>query len=317
LDSRLLNDNPFGFTNPPGSRENPTMAHYLLVDGHNLAFRSFYGMPDLTRSDGFPTGALHGWIRTLWKLQDDEMPDVFVVFFDLGQSARHVELHADYKATRVACPEALSDQLPYIRALTLAMGFGGVERDGVEADDLIGSWAVRLAEQGDRVTIVSADKDLGQCIRNQVVHQLLPPPTANPKLGWRRIDEEALRAKLGVNPDQVPDYLALVGDSSDNIPGLAGVGPKTAAKWLQRYRNLEEIIAHCGELKPPRFQAFVHAEQQNLRRNLLLTTIDTRVPLGELKQPSPDYEKLESLLQELEMHTALRDARKRYESDRG
>src|SRR5882724_10128132 len=121
------------------------MAKWLLLDGFNLAFRAFYGMPELTRADGFPTGALHGWVKTIWRLQDEEKPEAMLVFFDLGGSQDRLALHPEYKAQRSEMPEALEKQLPYVRSLTRAMGYMGVEQDGVESDDLLASEAVALA----------------------------------------------------------------------------------------------------------------------------------------------------------------------------
>ncbi len=287
------------------------MAKWLLVDGYNLAFRSFYGMPDLIRSDGFPTNAIHGWMRTLWRLIDDERPDQMVVFFDLGGDERREALQPEYKAHRDECPESLSVQIPYIKALTLAMGCGGVEKKGVEADDLIGVNARDLAKNGDEVFIVSADKDLAQCVADGVT-QLLPPPTANPKLGWRRLDAEGVKKKFGVRPDQIPDYLALIGDTSDNIQGLQGVGPKTAAKWLNAYGNLERVIENCGKLNPQRFQNQVYEKADDLRCNLQMTTLDYDQESSVLSEFTHDREKLLALLYELEMKTAHRDASERY-----
>jgi DNA polymerase-1 len=207
------------------------MATYLLLDGYNLAFRAFYAMPEtLTRSDGLPTGAVHGWVRTLWWLEDNQRADCAVTFFDLGGASRHEALLTDYKANRTAMPDAMRLQMPYMKRLSTLMGFGAIEREGVEADDLIATWCRLLTAQGHTVKIVSADKDLGQCLHLSGVRQLLPPPTSNPKLGWRELDAAGVEEKFGVPPRCVPDFLALVGDTSDNIPGLDGVGPKTAAK---------------------------------------------------------------------------------------
>ena len=200
------------------------MAKWMLVDGFNLAFRAFYGMPELTRTDGFPTGALHGWVKSLWRLSDDEKPVATLVFFDLGGSQDRLAIHPEYKAQRQETPEALVQQIPFIKSLTRAMGLVGVEIDGVESDDLLASQALALAREGHDVVVVSADKDFAQIV-NERIKILLPPPTANPKLGWRLLDSDGVQMKFGVGPHQIADYLALVGDSADNIPGLAGVGP--------------------------------------------------------------------------------------------
>lgn len=282
-----------------------------LVDGYNLAFRAFYGMPELSRSDGFPTGALHGWVRSLWWIDDQLNPDCLVVFFDLGGAARQTALHADYKANRKETPEALRQQIPLIKRWTRAMGYHGIELDGVEADDLIASAALRHAAAGDTVMVVSADKDLAQLVRPGIT-QWLPPPTANPKLGWRELDVPAVHEKFGVSPAQIPDYLALIGDASDNIPGLPGVGPKTATKWLNQYGTLGEIMAHCGELTPKRFQALVHAERAALERNLEMTRLDGTLDViidGDVK---PEPATVLSFFEEMEMLNSAKAAKKRF-----
>ena len=287
------------------------MARWLLVDGFNLAFRSFYGMPGLTRADGFPTGAIHGWVRTLWYLSDRMKPDRMAVFFDLDGDARREDLHPEYKAHRTDTPEPLEKQIPYLKALSVAMGYGQFEVSGVEADDLIGASAVRLAREGHEVLIVSADKDLAQCVQDGV-EQLLPPPTANPRLGWRRLDAAGVREKFGVHPGQIADYLALVGDTSDNIPGLTGVGPKTAARWLNAYGDLERVIANCGKIKPLRFQAMVHASATRLRGNLALTALDRESDPGPLDPAPVNPLRVIEILEEMGMERACRDARERY-----
>lgn len=287
------------------------MAKWLLIDGYNFIFRSYYAVSELSRSDGFPTNAIHGWVRTLWRLEDSQQPDRMVVFYDLGGDVRREKLYPDYKATRSKCPEELSLQIPWIKDLAEAMGYGRVEKKGVEADDLIGACARRLSGEGHKVLMVSADKDLAQCVAPGST-QLLPPPTVNPRLGWRELDEEGVREKFGVTPRQIPDYLALVGDTSDNIPGLPGVGPKTAARWLTQYRDIDGIIMNCGQLKPLRFQSIVHKSEEVLRRNLLLTTLDTGIADIFLEPEMPDPAKLASLLETLEMKTALAAAARRY-----
>jgi len=287
------------------------MAKWLLVDGYNLAYRCFFAIPELTRADGFPTNALHGWVKSLWKLSDQEKPEGTLVFFDLGGAQDRLALHPGYKAQREEMPEALAKQLPYVRSLTRAMGCVGIEQDGVESDDLLAAEAVALANSGHEVLIVSSDKDFAQIV-NERIRILLPPPTANPKLGWQIRDVAGVKEKFGVPPGQIADYLALVGDTSDNIPGINGVGPKTAAKWLAEWGSLEGVIAHAADLQPERFRAAVAAETDKLRMNLKLTTLNLALPSLVLSKPAAEPEKLYRLLEELEMRSALAEARERY-----
>lgn len=287
------------------------MAKWLLVDGYNLAYRCFFAIPELTRADGFPTNALHGWVKSIWKLADQEKPECTLVFFDLGGAQDRLAIHPEYKAQREEMPEALAKQLPYVRSLTRALGCVGIELEGVESDDLLAAEAVALARAGHEVLIVSSDKDFAQIV-DERIKILLPPPTANPKLGWQVRDAAGVREKFGVPPAQIADYLALVGDTSDNIPGITGVGPKTAAKWLAEWGSLEGVIAHAAELQPERFRAAVASEADKLRRNLKLTTLNVALPSLVLSKPTPAPEELYRLLEELEMRSALQEARQRY-----
>lgn len=287
------------------------MAKWLLVDGYNLTYRCFFAIPELTRADGFPTNALHGWVKSIWKLADQEKPEGTLVFFDLGGAQDRLAIHPEYKAQREEMPEALAKQLPYVRSLTRALGCVGIELEGVESDDLLAAEAVALARAGHEVLIVSSDKDFAQIV-DERIKILLPPPTANPKLGWQVRDAAGVREKFGVPPAQIADYLALVGDTSDNIPGINGVGPKTAAKWLAEWGSLEGVIAHAAELQPERFRAAVASEADKLRRNLKLTTLNVALPSLVLSKPTPAPEELYRLLEELEMRSALQEARQRY-----
>ncbi len=287
------------------------MAKWLLVDGFNLAYRCFFAVPELTRADGFPTNAVHGWVKSLWRLADQEKPAATLVFFDLGGAQDRLALHPEYKAQREAMPAALVTQLPCIKAVTRAMGLVGIEKDGVESDDLLASQAVHLAAAGHDVVIVSSDKDFAQIVGDHITI-LLPPPSANPKLGWRAMDAAGVREKFGVPPAKIPDFLALVGDSSDNIPGIEGVGPKTAARWLDHFGSVEGVIAHAGELKPERFQESVRALADLVRRNLKLTTLNLALPTIPAGRAPVDPEALFRQLEELEMKSALAEAQRRY-----
>lgn len=286
------------------------MAKWLLIDGYNLVFRSFYAIPDLARSDGFPTNALHGWIRTLWSLQDKEKPDHMAVFFDLGGSHARLEIHPEYKAHRTEMPQALRDQFPWIKKITESLGIPLIEKYGTEADDLLASAAIKLNNEGNPVFIVSSDKDFGQLLRPGIV-QLLPPPTANPKLGWRIFDEAALCEKLLIKPNQVVDYLSLIGDASDNIRGISGVGPKIAARWIQEYGSIDNIIAKANYIQPARFQLVLPDMKELLRKNVQMIKLDTSLNVDAISESAPDSGSLITILESMEMRTILKDAKRR------
>jgi len=288
---------------------------WLLVDGFNLVFRSHFAMErsNLRRqSDQFPTGALHGWIKSLQDLRDAEKPDRCVVFFDLGGSDRHLAVLPEYKAQRDDTPPDIVLQLPEIKKLTALLGFAVVQERGVEADDLVATAVHRLSAAGDECIIVSADKDFGQCVGGKVL-QLAPPPTANPALGWRRLDAAGVEEKFGVPPALIADYLALVGDTSDNIPGLKGVGPKTAVKWLQQYGGLDGVLAAVETIEPARFREQIKAEAERIRSNLSLVRFKTDFPLELGAAPAEDVGGVAAFLEAMEMHSTLR----RYQAKHG
>jgi DNA polymerase-1 len=287
------------------------MAKWLLVDGFNLAYRCFFAIPELSRADGFPTNALHGWVKSLWRLSDQEKPDGVIVFFDLGGAQDRLLLLPEYKAQREEMPEALSQQIPVIKELTRAMGLGGIEESGVESDDLLASHAASLSRRGDQVLIVSSDKDFAQMV-GENVKIMLPPPTANPKLGWRVMDAAGVVEKFGVPPGRIAEYLALVGDTSDNIPGIPGVGPKTASKWLAEHGSLEGVIAAAGRLNPERFRQAVSGSADLLRRNLKVTTLNLSLPPPGTEHAAPRPAELFAILERMEMRSAASEARERY-----
>lgn len=287
------------------------MGRWLIVDGYNLVFRSFFAIPHLSRADGFPTNAIHGWVRSLWRLADQEKPNEILVVFDLGDDPEKLALLPGYKGDRAEMPAELKEQIPMIKELTRRLGSDLVEISQVEADDIIGSYAVSLAKLGHEVLIVSADKDFAQCV-GENVWMVVPPPTANGKVGWRRLDSNGVLEKFGVRPEQIADYLALVGDTIDGIPGVAGVGPKTAAKWLGEFGSLEGILNHVDQLKPERFREKVEADRDNLKRNLRLTKLNCQVELPPFKKYPLDREGIFTLLEELEMKSHLKEALRRY-----
>ena len=291
------------------------MKKIFLCDGHNLAFRAFYGIRELSRSDGFPTNMIHGWVRSFWRLEDDFSPDEIWVFFDHSGCTVREKILPEYKANRGSPPEGFSSQLEFVKQLTGAMGYGWAEKEGLEADDLIATKVNELKNEDCEITIVSSDKDLAQLVDSSV-KQLLPPPTANPRLGWRTLDESGVEVKFGVPPASILDYLAIIGDQSDNIPGLSGVGPKTAVKWLKEFGDIENLIANAGRLTPKRFCSVVYERRDDLRRNLELIQLIGDVEYSPNLPGCVDMEKLRSIFTKMEMNKSLEEAQKRYNDQR-
>ncbi len=287
------------------------MKKIFLCDGHNLAFRAFYGIRELSRSDGFPTNMIHGWVRSFWRLEDDFSPDEIWVFFDRGGCPQREEILPQYKANRGSPPDGFVEQLEIVKGLTGAMGYGWAEKEGMEADDLIATKVKELKDHDCEMVIVSSDKDLAQLVCPQV-KQLLPPPTANPRLGWRMLDEQGVKEKFGVSPAQILDYLAIIGDQSDNIPGLSGVGPKTAVKWIQQFGTMENLIANAGRLTPKRFCSVVHERREDLGRNLELISLIDNAEYSPTLPASVNMEMLGDIFSKMEMHKSWEEAQKRY-----
>lgn len=279
----------------------------LLIDGYNLGFRCFYAMPDLSRADGFPTGALHAFFASLLKLSAEAKPDAVAVFFDKGGSQRHLKIHPQYKANRIQAPENFRKQIPAMKRLCGIFGFYPTESEGIEADDLLASVAVRERDLGNTVFIASADKDFAQLVGLNI-RQMLPPTPKNKE--WTLLDSIGIKGKFGVSPAQIPDYLSLIGDSADNIEGISGVGPKTAAKWLKDFGDLETIIKRYDWLKPEKFRPLIKDGEALLRRNLELIRFDTSFET-QLPQPKvPSFGDIMAFLEEMEMKKSVTNLRK-------
>ena len=287
------------------------MSKVFLCDGHNLAFRAFYGIRELNRSDGFPTNMIHGWLRSFWRMEDDFSPDQIRIYFDSGGCPQREEILPEYKANRGCPPEGFSEQLEWVKKLSLALGYGTGEAEGREADDLIAAKVEEMKDSHD-IVIVSADKDLAQLIRPGV-SQLLPPPTANPRVGWRLMDEKGVEEKFGILPNQILDYLSIIGDQADNIPGLAGVGPKTAVKWLKAWRTMDEIIFNAGRITPKRFCSILYEKRELLERNRDLIKLDSTPFQAEAEPSNPDPDKICEILQTMEMNQSIEEVKRRYD----
>lgn len=227
------------------------MPQVLLIDAYSQIFRLFYAIRELTNAKGEPTNALFGMSRLFLQLEDAFPSEYGAMVFDHGKCVRRTTLLPSYKGQRPPMPEELRAQLPKIRQWAQAFGWPLVEREGFEADDLLAGIAGE--RHGETVRILTSDKDLGQLVKDGEVLLLKPGTVKTP---WEEIDEAKILEKFGVAPSQLSDYLALLGDTADNIPGIPGCGPKTAARLLQQFGTLEELIAHLealptGKLRRP------------------------------------------------------------------
>ena len=260
--------------------------HLYLIDGSGFVFRAFHALPPLTRPDGTPVNAVLGFTNMLWKILRGTDADHAAVVFDTARHTFRNELFEAYKANRGETPEELIPQFPLVREAAGAFNLASVELDGFEADDLIAAYAKAARERGARVTIVSADKDLMQLVDAESV--VMYDYFKN-----REIGPEQVRERFGVGPERVIDVQALAGDSSDNVPGVPGIGVKTAAQLINDYGDLDRLLAHAGEIKQPkrRQNLIDHADMARLSRTLVTLRQDTPLPLPlealARRQPDP------------------------------
>jgi len=261
--------------------------HYYLIDGSGYIFRAYYALPPLSRkSDGLPTGAVSGFCNMLFKLLEDsksssnlEKPTHFAVIFDSARKNFRNEIFSDYKANRSEAPDDLVPQFDFIRKSVLAFNLPSVELLNYEADDLIATYVNQILDTGDKVTIVSSDKDLMQLYKKDV---RIYDPMKN-----KFINQEDIDKKFGVKPEQIIDVQALAGDPSDNVPGVPGIGIKTASELINKYKNLENLLKNAESIK------------QNKRRETLLTNKDKAIiskKLVTLKDDVPVKENLDSFI---------------------
>lgn len=249
-----------------------TAKRLFLIDGYGFVFRAYHSLPPLTRGDGTPVGAVYGFSNMLLKQLTELKADYLAVVFDAGQKTFRHDIYAEYKANRPPAPEDLIVQFPLIRECVEAFDIPAIEKVGFEADDVIATLAKQASNEGYDVVVVSSDKDLTQLIDE---HISLYDPL---KSKW--IKAEDVREKYGVNPDKMRDLLSLSGDSSDNIPGVPGIGPKTAAELLSLYGNLEGIYQNLDQIKQPKRQQTLRDNHENALLSQKLVTLDFHVDLG-------------------------------------
>ncbi len=267
--------------------------HLYLIDGSGYLFRAYHALPPLTRKvDGLPTNAVSGYCNMLWKLLADlrggDAPSHLAVIFDAGEKTFRNDFYPEYKAHRPPPPEDLVPQFPLVRDATRAFGVSCIEMKGYEADDLIATYARMARKSGARCTIVSSDKDLMQLICEGV--ELLDT------MKNKRIGDAEVMEKFGVHPCKVIQVQALAGDSVDNVPGVRGIGIKTAAELINIYGDIETLISRAHEIKQPKRRETIIENAENARISLRLVTLDDQVPL---KEPISDFAVHEPNPQEL------------------
>ncbi|WP_294949218.1 DNA polymerase I [Sulfurivirga sp.] len=279
----------------------PARPDLVLVDGSSYLFRAYHALPPLTTSDGTPTGALYGVLNMIGKLLDTWQPERIAVVFDArGKNFRH-EMFEAYKANRPPMPEELAQQIEPLHEFIRALGIPVLVIDGVEADDVIGTLAKQAEKDGARVLVSTGDKDMAQLVDDHI--------TLIDTMKDQLYDRQAVIDKYGVAPEQIVDYLALMGDSSDNIPGVPKVGPKTAAKWLAQYGDLDNLIAHADEIKGKIGDNLrAHLDQLRLSRELTRIRTDVELPVrwSDLTRQPEDDEKLIELARRYEFNSWLR-----------
>jgi DNA polymerase-1 len=272
----------------------------VLVDGLSYLYRAFHALPPLTNSAGEPTGAVHGVLNMLLKFLRDYAPARVAVVFDAPGRTFRDELFAEYKAQRPPMPDELRSQIAPLLEAVEALGLPVLRVPGVEADDVIGTLARQAAQRGARVLISTGDKDMAQLVDEHV--------TLINTMSGSVLDRAGVKAKFDVYPEQIIDYLALVGDASDNIPGIAQVGPKTAAKWLKQYGSLEQIIAHAAEV-PGKAGENLRAGLAVLALSRDLATIrcDLALPpqAADLQRRDADRARLRAIYRRLELRSLL------------
>jgi len=273
----------------------------VLVDGSSYLYRAFHALPPLTTSRGEPTGALHGVLSMLHKLMREQAGAHFVVVFDAPGKTFRDELYKEYKATRDAMPDDLLAQVDPLLEAVPALGLPMLCIDGVEADDVIGTLCREAADNGMDVLVSTGDKDMAQLVDDHVTLVNTMTDTV--------MDRDGVKLKFDVWPEQVIDYLALVGDASDNIPGVPKVGPKTAAKWLNEYETVDNLIEHADEIKGKVGESLRNnLEQLRLSRELATIRHDIELPqkAADLVRRDADTKALKAFYERWELRSLLR-----------
>ena len=250
----------------------------VLIDGHSILNRAFYGVPDLTNSEGLHTNAIYGFLNILFKILEEEKPEYLTVAFDVHAPTFRHEMYDEYKGTRKPMLEELRQQVPVMKEVLQAMGVKLIEQAGYEADDLLGTLSVLAEEKGMDVSIISGDRDLLQLATEKVKIRI--PKTKKGKTEIENYYAKDVEEKYFVTPKEFIDLKALMGDTSDNIPGVASIGEKTATKIITQFHSIENAYAHLDELKPPRAGKALQEQYDKAQMSKELATIHVHVPVS-------------------------------------
>jgi DNA polymerase-1 len=276
----------------------------FLVDGNNLAYRAFFALPEeLATTEGFSTNALLGFTNMLFKLLADYKPKGVAVAWDT-HAVHRAAISEEYKAERRPMPDLLREQFPYFRPIVEAFGYRNLEFEGWEADDVIATLASRADEAGIKTTVVSTDRDAFQLVSENVALMMTPRGVSDVHV----YTPDRVEARYGIRPDQVPDFIGLKGDTSDNIPGVPGIGDKTAGQLIGQYGSLEEVIAHAEELSPARRKNILeNAEQARQSKELATMRRDLELDCdpAQLVLAPPDRSQLKEMFRKFEFRNLL------------
>ena len=292
--------------------QNGKQKRFLVLDGSSLIFRAFYALPGLSDSHGQPTGAIFGFSNMLTKLMAEQQPDLMVLAFDKSRHTFRTERYADYKGTRDKTPEELLSQFPLLREFAANMGIPFLEKDNYEADDIIGTLATQAAAKGYDVRVITGDRDALQLVRPNLRVLLTKKGISEIK----DYDTAAFEEEYGFEPLKLIDLKGLMGDTSDNIPGVPGVGPKTASKLLLAYGSVENVLAHVGEVSGKKLKENLQTYAVQARLSKELATIELHVPdlafAEEDYRIQPDMEKMQAFCDDHELRAVWRNFARLY-----
>ncbi|HCC68614.1 MAG TPA: DNA polymerase I, partial [Nitrospiraceae bacterium] len=278
------------------------MPTLYLIDGNSYIYRAFYAIKGLTNSKGFPTNAIYGFTNMLLKIQREKQPDFIAVAFDSPVPTKRHIVYEAYKAQRPKMPDELRQQIPCIKEIITALKIPTIELEGLEADDILGSIAKKAESEDIETYIVTSDKD---------TYQLLSPMVkVYDSMRDKVIGEKEIIERFGIEPERIPEIMALMGDAIDNIPGVPGIGEKTAVTLLKEFGSLDKIIKDHLKITQPKLRASVSENIENIKLSLALATLDTNVPveksIRELTSKEPDWTELLRLFREFEFGSLLK-----------